>query len=70
MAGGEDEPQKVVVERVVACSGPSVRRSVVLLSASYLARLAGPGRCHLDGITAFGLTLILAIAVLVLQLSR
>ena len=44
--------------------------SVVLISVSYLARLAGPGRRHLDGIAAFGLTLILAVAVLVIQLSR
>lgn len=43
---------------------------VALISAIYLARLTAPGRRHVDGIAAFGLTLILAIAVLALQLSR
>lgn len=41
-----------------------------LISGAYLLRLAAPGRRHLDGLIAFGLTFALAIAVLALQLGR
>ena len=44
--------------------------SRMLLSATYLARLADPARRHRDGIAAFTITLVLALAVLALQLAR
>lgn len=43
---------------------------IALVSCFYLWRLAGRGRRHADGLAAFGLTLVLAIALLALQLSR
>ena len=43
---------------------------IALVSAFYLARLIGGKRHHLDGLCAFGISLILAAVVLVLQLAR
>jgi hypothetical protein len=43
---------------------------IVLVSGFYLWRLGARGRRHVDGLAAFGLSLVLAVAVLVLQLSR
>lgn len=41
-----------------------------LVSAFYLVRLIAPTRRHLDGLCAFGVSVLLAVAVLVLQLTR
>jgi hypothetical protein len=43
---------------------------IALVSAAYLMRLAAPQRQHGDGLTAFGLSLVFAVATIVLQLSR
>jgi hypothetical protein len=43
---------------------------IAAIGATYLFRLSAPGRRHADGQLAVGLTVTLALAVLVLQIAR
>jgi hypothetical protein len=62
----------VLLAAGLAIAGAGVVGAVVIVAVSgfYLWRLAAPGRRHADGLAAFGLSLALAVAVLILQLSR
>ena len=43
---------------------------IALISGAYLVRLAAPGRRYVDGLAAFALSFVVALAVLVLQIVR
>ena len=60
----------VAVGLALMPAGAAGAAILALVSAFYVLRLCARSRRHLDGLVAFSLSLGLAIAVLVLQLSR
>jgi hypothetical protein len=54
----------------VSTAGAVGAAAIALVSGFYLIRLGAPGRRHADGLAAFGVSLALALAVLVMQLTR